>query len=159
LAGLIDVLPTLLDYYQLPPVASPIDGISLMPALSGKTPRRILISDIALSRYIKAIPPKFALFFNKSKLIYNYPASAADLKFFTPFGLPPETPLVEWFDLSRDPGEHKRILPAQSLDAKALFTEMRRVKKEIEQALLRHGHSSPALDVETQHILRSLGYL
>jgi arylsulfatase A-like enzyme len=159
LAGLIDVLPTLLEYYHLPPVASPIDGISLMPALSGKTPRQNLISDIALSRYIEAIPPKFALFFNKTKLIYNYPASAADLKFFAPFGLPPETPLVELFDINRDPWEHNRILPAQFSAAKALFTEMRRVKKEIEKALLRRGYSFPALDAESLRILRSLGYL
>jgi choline-sulfatase len=159
LAGLIDILPTVFEYYQLPPVTSPIDGVSLMPALAGQPPRQSLISDIALSRYIEAIPPKFALFLNKTKLIYNYPASAADLKFFTPSGLPPERPLVELFDFSRDPGEHKRILPAQSNDAQALFTEMRRVKKEIEQALHRQGYSAPALDDETQRILHSLGYL
>jgi choline-sulfatase len=159
LAGLIDVLPTLLEYYHLPPVASPIDGVSLMPALSGKIPRRNLISDIAVSRYINAIPPKFAMFYNKTKLIYNYPASADDLKFFAPYGLPPETPLVELFNLYRDPGENERILPTQAIDAKVLFKEMRRVKKEIEQALHRQGYSSPVLDDETLRILRSLGYL
>lgn len=159
LVGLIDVLPTVIEYYHLPPLASPIDGISLMPALSGKTTRLNLISDIALSRYIKEIPPKFALFFNKTKLIYNFPASAADLEFFSPFGLPPETPLVELFDLNRDPGELKRILPAQAIDSKVLFTEMRLVKKEIEKALSKRGYSSPELDDETLRILQSLGYL
>jgi arylsulfatase A-like enzyme len=106
LAGSIDILPTLLDYCHLPPLASPIDGVSLMPALSGKTPRQNLISDIALSRYIEAIPPKFALFHKQTKLIYNFPANPSDRKFFAPFGQPPETPLVEWFDLNRDPGEY-----------------------------------------------------
>ena len=159
LAGLIDVLPTLLEYCKLPPLDSPVDGLSLMPALSGHNPRHYLVSDVATCRYFYHYPPKFAVFFNNSKAIFNYPASPDDIPFFAAFGLPPGRPALEWFDLNLDPGERRRISSAQSSDAKSLIGELRQIKKEIDRAIGGNGLSSAALDDEARRIFHSLGYL
>jgi choline-sulfatase len=159
LAGLIDVLPTLLDYYGLPTVDGPVDGLSLLPALSGKKPRRFLISDITTTRYNYHFPAKFALFFNKTKAIHNFPTSLELNSFFAAFGFPPQRPSLEWFDLSLDPRERQGKVPVQSKDAKALIRELLRVNQEIRRAMGGGGFSPAAPDDEAQRILHSLGYL
>jgi arylsulfatase A-like enzyme len=159
LAGVIDILPTLLDYYSLPPPSSPVDGLSLLPALAGKDPRRYLVADIATSRYDYHFPPKFALFSARTKVIYNYPPTPGGEFYFAAFGAPPARPSLEWFDLGRDPGEFHRISQAQSVESRWLGAELLRVKSGIERAMIGSGYSSAAQDDEARRILQSLGYL
>ena len=159
-AGLIDLIPTILSYYKIGNEAAKIDGIDLMPLIRGEEslPREFLISSISESRYIRQIPAKFAFIHGDYKIIYNEEFSDEDLEYFRPYGLPPQTPKIEVYNLKEDPLEKRNIAARQSALVKRVMPIIVKIKKIIRDNLLRRGKEQ-GLDDEARKQLESLGYI
>jgi arylsulfatase A-like enzyme len=157
--GIIDILPTLLSLYNIEYDQSNIDGVNLLPAIEGRNPRNHLITSISQSRYIEAIPPKFAIFFDHYKLIYNYPSSDEDLEFFRKYGLPPQCPEIELYDLNEDWSELRNIAHQHPLLIKKNMPLILKIKRIIKINMTEQTKTEKKLDEETKKQLKSLGYI
>lgn len=162
--GIVDLMPTILDYYKIPYFDSSqkkLDGRSLMPIIKdGKTlTDRVVISSISIGRYFEALPPRIALMFDRYKLIYNEPYSEKDLGFFNGFAAPPQLPEWELYDLEADPGETRNIT-AQLPDIRKKMTPLiLKIRKVIARKASAMGKKKQELDKEVREKLESLGYL
>jgi arylsulfatase A-like enzyme len=155
--SICDALPTVLDYLKMK-VPSGIDGISLLPMLQGSgKQRRTIFSSIAVSLFNEYLPPRFAMFFDHYKMIYNFPLPSKAQKFYQKFGQPLDRPKIELFDILIDPYEQNDISTQQQKLLDFLRLEIFQVLKEI-----RRSHNtvkgSDAMSEEEQRIFRSLGY-
>jgi len=63
--GIIDLLPTILSYYNIDYEAAKLDGTNLIPLIKYSQARRpeYVVSTISTGRYFEAIPPKIAVLF------------------------------------------------------------------------------------------------
>jgi len=166
--GIIDLLPTILSYYNIDYEAAQLDGKNLMPLIkSGQTRRpEYVVSTISTGRYLEAIPPKIAVLFDHYKLIYNHPFSPKDLAFFKDYTRPPETPKFELYDLENDPSEmHNIAYPAINdrhavpLQRKKMMSVIAAIEKQIKQQMSAIAKKKKSLDKEVEEQLKSLGYL
>jgi choline-sulfatase len=158
--GLIDVLPTILDYYHIKNDLS-TDGLSLLPLLKNKKlGREKLLSSTSISYSVKDIPPKYAILIDGLKIIYNFKFSRKNLDYFSEFGLPPKTEPIQVFDIQADPQETspfgkqektrflKRFLPDINLINGTINIIMKQRKK-----------GNVTFSQEDKQKLKSLGYL
>jgi choline-sulfatase len=157
--GLIDVLPTLLDYCHIEQNRK-IDGISLLPLLKkGKLARKTLISSGTSCSFFDQAPNRIALLFDHYKLIYNFSLSEKDKAFFREAGLPPEVPGIQVFDLKKDPLERNNLYPG----CKDLIEKYRQSLSEIIKKVLFNLKQKRAGEVELSpeelEQLKALGYL
>lgn len=156
--SICDVLPTVLDYLKMK-VPSGIDGISLLPLLNGsKTQRRTIFSSTAFSLFNEYLPPRFAMFFDHYKMIYNFPLPPKAQKFYRKFGQPPDRPNIELYDILTDPGERSDISIQQEKLLDSLRPEIILVLKEIRNSR-KTSVRSDTMSAEEKDMLRSLGYL
>ncbi len=160
-AGLVDLMPTLLDYYGIEYSAQGLDGRGLMPVIENKGKRDpgYVVSSISTGRYSAAFAPKIALMFDRYKLLYNAPHSPKDLDFFKGHHLPPKVPLFELFDLAADPGEQNNIVSTSPGLRKKVMPQMVELQKLIRQKLEAAGKKAGPLDKKVEEQLKSLGYL
>lgn len=159
--GVIDILPTLLSYYNVPCTAAGLDGRDLMPMIETNEPRipEYIVSSISTSRYFEAVPPRIALMFDHYKLIYNHPISEKELQFFDGFTPPPQIENFELFDLEKDPTETINIAGNQLQLKNKYMPVMVKLQKFIRQKLAAAGKKNKPLDKEVEEQLKSLGYL
>jgi arylsulfatase A-like enzyme len=166
--GVIDLLPTILSYYNIDYEAAKLDGTTLMPLIKNSQARRpgYVVSTISTGRYFEAIPPKIAVLFDHYKLIYNHPFSPEDLAFFKDYTRPPETPKFELYDLENDPYEMNNIAyppindpQAVPLHRKKMMSVIAAIEKKIKQKMSEIAKKKKSLDKEVEEQLKSLGYL
>lgn len=159
--GVIDILPTILGAAGIPAPALAIDGLDLGPLLKGKKlPRPLLFSSVSSSRYLDAIPAKFAIIKDRFKIIYNFPPDATDLEYFAAYGPPPRPGPVEIYDLERDPGERKNLFASRQDIYRQVSGALRSIRALIKADLDRQpGQKQSEFDADLQKQMKSLGYL
>ncbi len=159
--GVIDILPTIMSAVGSRSRSAAIDGLDLAPLLKGeKLERPFLFSSISNCRFIKEIPPKFAMLTDRFKVIYNYPYSAADLNFFAGYTPPPPTGQVETYDLDHDPGEQANLYATRKDVYRRVSRVMKKIKALIDANLaLKKGKNRNEFDEDLQKQMKSLGYL
>ncbi len=159
--GVIDILPTILGAAGIPAPELPIDGLDLGPLMKGKKlPRPFLFSSVATGRYLDAIPAKFAIFKDRFKVIYNFDHSAADLEYFSAYGLPPQPGPVEIYDLENDPGEETNLFPARQDVYRQVGRSLKMLRALIQADLDgKPGEKRGEFDEELKKQMKSLGYL
>lgn len=161
-AGIIDLIPTILGYYGVGDAASGTDGIDLMPLIRGnknERGREYVLSSVSESRYIREIPPKFAILYKDYKIIYNEPFSSKDLDYFRPYGLPPEVPRIEVYDLNKDIEEKHNIARQKPDLIKKVMPLIKKIRKIIKDNMLESKKKGSELDEEAKKQLKSLGYI
>lgn len=159
--GVIDILPTILAGTGLAAGTGPLDGMDLAPLMAnGKLERPPLVSSAANCRFLKEIPPKFAIFSGHFKVICNYEYSAKDLKFFQEYALPPVTGPVEIYDLEHDPLERVNLFPQRQDIYGQISGRLKQVRSLVDAALAGKKKQRPGkVDDELQKQLKSLGYI
>jgi choline-sulfatase len=172
--GIIDILPTLLDYLQIEQ-KNKIDGLSLMNLVatgsrSGKeifvagkkdkgNKRKFLVTSLTTCPFFDHIPKKVAILWDHYKLIYNFPFHKSDRTSFQQAGCPPEVPRLQIFDIKNDPLEKKNLYPDRG-DLAVLFRkELDEIIKKV-NFILRQGKTGKAdFSEEDINNLKTLGYL
>ncbi len=158
-AGLVDVFPTLLDYFDIE-TGSRCDGVSLLPLLrNGKPARKRLMASTYTCPFALNIPPRFAIFFDDYKLIYNYTFKDSEKEYFASYGLPPVTGGMELFDLRDDPGERHNLLPGKKHLLKGLGVEIGKIINRINFNMKQDRKGTVTFDAREQAQLKTLGYL
>ncbi len=159
--GIIDIMPTILSFYNIQYTAEGLDGKDLMPLVAGGQKRSpaYVVSSISTGRYFEAIPPKIAILFDNYKLIYNHPFSHQDLAFFKDYTPPPELPKFELYDLVNDPDEKHNIAQTHREPGKKMMPVLLDIVKKVKQKMAARGKKNTPLDKEVEEQLKSLGYL
>ncbi|MCP5046071.1 MAG: sulfatase-like hydrolase/transferase [bacterium] len=169
--GVLDLMPTILSFYDIPYETKELDGQDLMPLIrasgsegkiAGKVPgikRRYVVSSISTGRYFEALPTRIALVFDHYKLIYNDSFGSKGLEFFDGHTAPPQPPRFELYDLNKDPGEINNIAAAFPRVKEKMMPLLLRIQKIIRQRIAAQGKKEKPLDKEVEEQLKSLGYL
>ena len=159
--GVIDILPTILSAAGIGAASGPVDGMDLVPLMKGgKLERPYLFSSIANCSFIREIPPKFAIITDRFKVIYNYDYSAADLKFFAGYTLPPQTGQVEIYDLQRDKSELMNLFAKRKDVYRQVSQVIKKIRALIDANLaMKKDKNRSESDRDLQKQLKSLGYL
>jgi arylsulfatase A-like enzyme len=153
LTGLIDVLPTVLDYLgiELPPG---IDGTSFLPVLKGREEarRRFLLAEA-----VAWGPERKAVITDRYKYVVTFAES--DLPWLSPRAdtynvLMDVTPGERLFDLRSDPAERENLVGSEAELAG-------RLRVLLDPLLEPRGSGGGGLDVDPRRLdaLRSLGYI
>ncbi len=162
-AAVIDVLPTLLDCFAMDLPAG-LDGASLLPLLekeSGpeKVFRRHLLSSVSDCQLHETLQAKFAIMFDRYKLIYNYPYSPSTLDFYSKFGLPPVTGGMELYDLKGDPEETVNLYPGKIALPVSVKAEINAMIRRFHENKRPSQKTDAEFDSEMWDQLKTLGYL
>ena len=153
--GLIDVMPTLLEYYHIPwnPETMPVDGIDLTRLIKGEPLQREIISSISSGYYYRRDAFKIAIIKNNVKLICNIPYEKAVAP-----GTSSSFQTVEYYDLSEDPLETVNLSATRRDEIKRFQALFNRIIKRGVYQLKQKGNRA-VLDKKNRETLRSLGYL
>jgi choline-sulfatase len=157
--GVVDIMPTILSFYDLAYDAARLDGKDLLPLIrSGEKIRRdYVVSTMCSGKYLEYLPTRIALISDRYKLIYNEPHTMASLEFFGAFAPPWQPGLLELYDLQADPGETENLIHRRPGIGREMLTHLWRIRKIINQKTA--GNAPQALNEETQKQLEALGYL
>jgi choline-sulfatase len=158
--GLIDVLPTIMDYFRVR--SNPrIDGRNLMPLLNGgEWNRQQVMSSTSVGWLVRDIPPKLSIVRDRFKLIYNVRYSQENLNYFNAFGPPPPVDEIQLFNLEKDRSELAELSGKERIRRMNLFrTELNLMKKTIRDIMKKKRLKNVSLSEEEKEKLRSLGYL
>lgn len=154
--GLIDVMPTLLNYYGIDFQSHGMDGLDLVPIIKGEAPRRILLSTLSSGYYLPAMPFKISLIEGGTKIIYNLPFTEETFAFFDP--PPPDYKKYEFYNLLKDPVETVNLYLRQLKRIKSfqgLFDQI--VRRAVDH--LKNRGREVIMDQKLRDAFRSLGYL
>jgi choline-sulfatase len=159
--GLVDLMPTVLSYYDIDYEAGKLDGKDLMPLIRKERnfDRGYVISTISTGRYFEAIPPRIALLLNDYKLIYNDPFQPEDLEFFKNDALPPQVPQFEFYNLKNDPNETLNLARTHNKIKERMMAVILKIRKIIDHKLSTGKKAKKNMDKEVEEQLKSLGYL
>ncbi len=154
--GLIDIMPFILNYYDIPFDEKAVDGKDLMPVIRGKGRNRILISSLTSGFYIPSLPFKISRIENHRKIIFNLPYTEETLAFFrTP---PPPYHQFEYYNLLQDPREKTNIYESR-------IAEIRKYR-ELFEIIVQKGRNNleskdkpVEFDKNLIEALKSLGYV
>jgi arylsulfatase A-like enzyme len=152
----IDLLPTIHHYFAGRPEPGRYAGRSLLDLLAGKERafrERVLFSEVENSRVVAAVFGSFKLIYNPGGVIPH-----------TPLGLPFPMGPVEFYDLSKDPGETTNLAASGHPVLRRLQAEASRY---IQKALAPRPERAESGEVElseqerreADEVLRSLGYI
>jgi len=160
--GLVDVLPTILDWYRVP-AAMTIDGRSLVPCLHDQSLHRpFLVSSATGCRFMAGLPPRIALVMDgRYKLIYNYPVPEFELKFYGTNKPPIVRDQIELYDIVADPREARNLADAHPEIVARALPEIGRILPLVDAYLKKvseHKTRAPE-DEDDQEQLKALGYL
>ncbi|MBN2409546.1 MAG: sulfatase [Candidatus Aminicenantes bacterium] len=151
---LIDIMPTLLEEFGIPPSGPALDGKSLLPVLRGRERGdRTFLADVGDNILKSHVGRKIAMNRGKDKMILNKPCRPEDLLFFA--SPPRPVPPVELFNLGEDPQEKRNLADEKSAVARALNDRVVAVYKNA-------GRRKPVkveLDEQLKERLRALGYI
>ena len=152
--SLVDVLPTVLEYFGVP-AAPATSGRSLLGELRSGSPRPepVFSANLACRNWSR-IPAQAALVQEGYKLVRQFPRENTGRDFFV--APPPVFPALQLFRLACDPGERLDLASEQPQLTARMNARL--------QAFLKTMPSSGAarprvLPDETLQILRSMGYI
>jgi choline-sulfatase len=159
--GVIDIIPSIMDFYGIAGDGKKIDGLSLLPLLKhGKLARQQLFSSVSTCLYMDKLPAKFAVIDGHFKIICNYPYQTDSLNFFGEFSLPPATGPVEIYDLERDRNETRSLYLARGDIYRKLLHVINAIKKRIALNFkMENAGSDAEIDEELKRQMKTLGYL
>jgi arylsulfatase A-like enzyme len=152
--SLVDVLPTVLEYFRVP-AAPAVSGRSLLGELRSGSPwpEPVFSANLACRSWSR-IPAQAAWVQEGYKLVRQLPQANAGPDFFVP--PPPVFPVLQLFHLSGDPGERQDL-------ASGLPRLTARMNARLQRFLEAQPASAPGrpqpLPDDTLKILRSLGYI
>jgi len=151
---LIDVMPTIMEAFDITADGLDLDGRGLLDVLRRreKKDRRVL-AHLAGGVLNNSVPARTSLTDGRTKVILNRPYDAAAAAFF--LFPPPAVPEVEAYDLAADPGERTEIAARRAADAARLVSIMR----ELERKGRPPTGTKTEIDAETEEKLRALGYI
>ena len=157
LAGLVDVFPTLLNYFDIP-VPPGGDGISLLPAVEQDKPVRTRLWSVLAPPINSHLPVRLAMISGEWKLIRNlsYPDSAT--RFYAPGGSPP-LPRYQLFHLGEDPGETRNVFRFHRREVEEWCEDLEKRLRELIRLGRNTRRPNVVLEQEDQEQLRSLGYI
>lgn len=151
---LVDVMPTILEAFDIGTGGLGLDGRGLFDVLRGREKGdRAVLAYLAGGVLNTAVPAKTCLTDGRTKIILNRPYGPAATAFF--LSPPPAVPEVEAYDLAEDPGERTDIAARRAGDAARLVAVMR----ELEGRGRKPGGPKTEIDAETKEKLRALGYI
>lgn len=158
--GLIDILPTVMDYYRIKNDRS-VAGLSLLPLLEGrKLTRNKLLSSTSVSYSVRDIPPKYAIISDNLKIIYHFQYSPENLAYFSEFGLPPQTGAVQIFDIQADPTEVSPFDERQKTRfLKPFVSDINFINGTISTIMKHRKKGNVNFSQEDKQKLKTLGYL
>jgi arylsulfatase A-like enzyme len=155
--GLIDVMPTILNYYGVEWNGEfggiDVDGRDLLPVVNGKPLKRALTSSVTSSFYFKAQPFKIALIEDRRKVILTVPHKKA---LSTDPALSPRG--VEFYNLLKDPGELMNLHLQRMRKIGRLFPLFKGIIRKARFFIKNEGNKA-VIDQKTRDDLKSLGYL
>ena len=154
--ALIDIMPTILNYYNISYDIKNIDGLDLIQVLNGKSKDRIIISSITNGFYIPALPFKISIIENNNKIIYNLPYTDKTKSFFTP--PPPEYSKYEYYDLLKDSRELYNKYIENMMKVKKFINLFNIIVKKGKINIKRNGEKV-TIDKDMINAFKSLGYL
>ena len=147
--SLLDLFPTLLDFLDIQPPATKLDGVSLMPALTTGWQRpEPVVSSLMNCWYDENVPPQLALSFARWKIIVTFDEASGDPG-------PPQA-----YDLQLDPRERTPLadLPPdvwrQALPIVLLHQDYLKTQRPA-----RGKGDVDGMDPELREELKALGYL
>lgn len=153
--GLIDVMPTVLNYYRIsePGKDVEIDGRDLVPVIEGKQLNRALTSSITSGYYFNAQPFKIALIENLSKITLTVPQKKALSGSYkiSPRGF-------EFYDLLKDPTETMNLYLRRMREIERFYPLFKSILRKARFVLKKEGNKAE-IDQQTRDALKSLGYL
>ncbi len=151
---LIDVMPTIMEAFDIKAAGLDLDGRGLLDVLRGREKAdRAVLAHLAGGVLNNSVPARTCLTDGRTKVILNKPYDAAAAGFF--LFPPPVVPGVEAYDLAADPGERTDIAARKARDAARLVSIMR----ELESAGRKPEGPRTEIDAETKEKLRALGYI
>jgi arylsulfatase A-like enzyme len=156
-AGLIDVMPTILNYYgvdwQSQPGGIDVDGRDLLPVIKGKRLKRALTTSITSGFFFEGQPFKIGLVENRRKIILTVPRKRALASGLTlsPRGL-------EFYDLSGDPAESKNLRLKRMREIERFYPLFKSIAGKGRFFIKQEGNKA-VIDQQTRDALKSLGYL
>ncbi len=151
---LVDIMPTILEAYEIGAEGLGLDGRGLFGVLDGREKGdRAVLAHLAGGVLNTAVPAKTCLTDGRTKIILNRPYGPAAAGFF--LFPPPAVPEVEAYDLAADPGERADISARRAGDAARLVAVMR----ELEGKGRKPEGPKTEIDAETKEKLRALGYI
>ncbi len=151
---LVDVMPTILEAFDIGADGLGLDGRGLLGVLRGREKRdRAVLAHLAGGVLNNAVPARTCLTEGRTKVILNRPYGPAAAGFF--LSPPPAVPEVEAYDLAADPGERADIAARRAGDAARLVSLMR----ELEAKGRKKSGPGTEIDAETEEKLRALGYI
>jgi arylsulfatase A-like enzyme len=154
--SLVDIMPTILNYYHISQDSETLDGKNLLDLIDGSKKENFCISSITSSFH--ASPKysfKIALINSKRKIIFHIPFRVGK-KVKRPAGSPKAT--YEYYDFHDDPREKKNLYVKYRRSVKkyrGLFNII------IKKALTHLGgnRKTRKIDKEAAEVLKGLGYL
>ena len=153
--GLIDVMPTILNYYKIPFDSKQVDGRDLMELIKGKTWNRPVLTTVSTGIYALKHGFQVALFKDSDKFIYRVPVPKMG-KDAVPEAIKSKT--EEFFNLQSDPGETINLNQKQPHKLKKFQSFFNRIIK-IAVESLRRKDKKVVIDKNFRKQLKSLGYL
>jgi arylsulfatase A-like enzyme len=121
--SIMDILPALLELFDLEYDKKAIKGISLFEAIEGKKETDKRIFTAFLAPLLMNIPGKFAIISGDYKLIYSEKLSRKNLAFFTH---PPKFEMFEMYNIAKDPYEKENLFKKNREKAAQLLKILRR---------------------------------
>lgn len=151
---LVDVMPTIMEAFDIKVDGLDLDGRGLLGVLRGREKKdRAVLAYLAGGILNNSVPARTSLTDGRMKVILNRPYDAAAAGFF--LFPPPVVPEVETYDLAADPGEKVDIATRKTRDAARLVSTMR----ELESKGRKPAGPKAEIDAETKEKLKALGYI
>ena len=151
--GLIDIMPTILNWYNIEFNQNEVDGMDLIPFIKGKHSKRLMISSITNGFYSPADAFKISVLENNRKIILNIPYKKAKS-----LNLSPSTKKFEFYNLLKDPGETFNLVLKQMHKIKKFRDLFDNIIKKGVYNLKRKGEKV-VIDKKMKETLKTLGYL
>ena len=152
----IDILPTILDFYQISYSKKSIDGRSLIPVIENKEERNHIFSSLSNCWMLKEIPPKFVIIVDHFKIIVNYKYSKKDLAYFNE--PPPVIGGIEIYDLDKDPLEKNNIASKRGNLIHKMEPLILKIKKIIKRNFSNKRKNKTNIGEDLRKQLETLGY-
>ncbi|MHB8054140.1 MAG: sulfatase [Candidatus Aminicenantales bacterium] len=151
---LIDLMPTILEAAGVPAGRLDLNGADLAPVLEGKEKQdRVFLAELAENVLNCQIPQRLAHNSGRIKVILNQAFSPTQLDSFSV--KPRAIPLVEIYDLARDPLEKNNIIDRPPAAARDLIEKARKT----DLIIPKRGVKETKLDPAVESQLRALGYI
>lgn len=156
--GLLDLFPTLLEFYNMD-CPKNIDGESLMPAsLSGTNPGRNIYFSTSCCIF-DHLPAKAGFIQGSHKVIFNFPFSRNSWDYFPAEHKPLPLEPVEIYDIKTDPQERCNLMKTHPELLSEYREKLKRIIEEIQQNKMIETEEKVELSEKDQEELSSLGYL